>query len=331
MWDWYSYNLFLSALLLGYFFLSYYDKEKKNNNYWLILGLLPFYLLLALRGRSVGIDLERYELHVLYARSLSSVSLTQWLSEPLFTVIEWLSNKFGGIQAFIVITSTIECVFMFLAFKTLHKFGVETKNIYLFFIAYIFIRSFNIVRNGLAWTISLCAYVNLIGDAKDNKRQFWIYSIIAFLIHNSAIINIPIYFICWPLKTKATDKKLLIRITLLMAIAIAVFYFGRTLLIDRFFVLTEDRYDTSHFEIRNEFGLGNILYRLPFLLLILFAYPKLKKRFGNRFVPVVMLFIFDLVIVNLRYLATDFERLAYYTGLAQVILWGMIPMAYVKN
>ena len=29
MWDWYSYNLFLSALLLGYFFLSYYDKEKK--------------------------------------------------------------------------------------------------------------------------------------------------------------------------------------------------------------------------------------------------------------------------------------------------------------
>lgn len=331
MWDWNSYILFLTALLLGYAALSKYDKKRGNGISWLILGLLPFYLLLALRGRSVGIDLERYELHVYEATSLSSISLTQLLSEPLFAIVELLSNRLGGLQAFIVITSTIECIFLFFAFRNLHEKRIETRIIFLFFIAYIFIRSFNIVRNGIAWTISLCAYVNLIGNEKNQKRNYWILTLIAFLIHNSAIINILIYFICWPLKEGATNKKMIYRIIEIVSISILLFYFARSFLIDSFFLLTEERYDASHFEIREGYGLGNILYRLPFLFLIIYSFPQLKKQFGTTFFPLVMLSVFDIIIANLKYLAADFERLACFTGLAQVVLWGMIAMAQKKE
>ncbi len=333
MWDWNSYFLFLSALLVGYYFMSVYDKKPINKGLmYLILGLLPTFLILALRGREVGIDLERYEMHLYRARYLTSDSVFSLLSEPAFKLIELVSYKIGGLQAFILITSAIEYLFLFLAFRILKEKGVAVKLIYIFFYAYIVIRSFNIVRNGLTWACSLCAYAHLLGNTKEDKRKYWIYTIIGLTLHNSAIINVPIYFVCSTLNKARIKGKDIVLFLLIILVSFLLIYFGSSFLVDAFWDITEERYGAEHFEYREEgFGFGNILWRLPFLLLIIFSSPQLKKRFGTIFYPFFGLFIFDMVVVQLRYIAQDFERLAMYTGLGQVILWGMIAMAYKKD
>lgn len=335
MWDWFTYYLFFFALLLGYVFLSNYDRKTVDKGLFLLyLGLLPTFLLLALRGREVGIDLERYETRVLEARFLSKDYIFDALSEPIFKVVEWSSFKLGGIHAFIVITSILEYLFIFIALRNLHEKKIDIRFVYLFFFSYVVIRSFNIVRNGLAWTISLCAYTYLIGDNKGDKRKFWTYALLAMGIHNSAAINIIIYFICWPLKgvsENKIEKRVWIRQILIVVIFFVLIFGGRYFIMDLFVDFSSERYRDDHFAIRDSFGFGNIAFRLPFLVFLFYSFKTIKKVYGNSLLPIIMLAVFDLVVANLRYIAQDFERLSYYTGLGEVILWATIAVSYRKK
>lgn len=334
MWDWGTYFLFLFLLIVSYILLYQYDTNyKKENKLLLFWGLLPTFIIFAFRSQSTGIDLFQYELHISQWSSLNDIDFYNFLSEPIFAIIEFLSGSIGGINAFIFLTSGLLYGFIYLAFRSFRKAGIHVSTIFIFLFAFLILRSFNIVRNGLAWACSFYAFTFFFEDNRKSKIKYWLYTLLGLGIHNTSVMNIPIYLTSQVPSgnRKQIYRKLIIRISFIVILAFLVLFYGRHFFFDLFMSLTEERYRASHFEQRDEFGLGNLLFRLPFLVFTLYSIPKLNATLGKKYIPYMIMLFLDIIVSQLRYIAQDFERLAMFTGLGEIILWGMLCMAYSQK
>ncbi len=327
MWDWGTYFLFVFVVLISFIFLRKYDKERGSNIYWLVIGLIPTYMLMVLRGRTVGIDLDAYEEHILDVPYISFSDMPILLSEPISEFIYWLSYILGGLRSFIFITSTLHYLFLFISFKELHKRKIEVGVFFIFYYAVVVTRSYNIVLNCLAITCSLCAYVNLLSETKQSKMKYWFFSIVALCIHNTALINIPIYFICKPIKNNI-KKSILFRMLLMVLVTL----FCVTILttyIDTFTDLSSGQY--SKYESLGKAGWGIILSKLPFILLVLCFRKQMQLDTHSIFMPFLLLLIFDIIFAQVRYVYPGIERISMYTNISSLILINLLLFTLYKK
>lgn len=325
-WDWNTYLYFLSALALSYPFLRKYDKCKNKKAIYLILGLLPTFCLLAFRDDSVGKDLIRYAVHVNNAIQVEISSLG-FLQEPLFTIIEWISAKLGGMQAFLIITSALEYIFLGYGLKRLHEKGIKIVLVFYLFFGFVVIRSFSMVSNGVAISAAFCAYTYLLDYDSSEKRKYWLYTIIAVCFHRSAIIGVPLYFCCMP--NLSENVRMRRRVNFIKVISLVAMLF-------LCFIIASGRInglimaifsgEDSRLQVTSSgFGVGNIITRLPLLFLVWYAYKKINIQYGHSYDSFVYLVYFDLIVAQLKYMNQDFERFTMYTGLCVVFV---IPVLY---
>lgn len=320
-WDWATYFIFIIVLLLSLPWLMYLDKHKgKYDRYCVILAILPTFLLLAMRGASVGIDLIRYERAVEYTRNLNAISINLF-SEPLFNLIYWLSNKLGGVRAFLFITSGVECSFLGIALSKLHEKSKRVTLLYLIFWGFVIIRSFSMVSNAIAISVSLCAYIYLSDGSVQGRRKYWIYTLIAFLFHNSAIINVVVYFCCRTVENsrkRNKKKELLFKLFVITSFIIGLYFLSEGVFNTFIASIRSGEYD--RLQVESTFGIGNILVRLPFFLLVIFSLQRIHKRNGTTSDPYVWLLIVDIIVAQMKYMNQDYERFTMYTGLSIAFL-----------
>ncbi len=330
MWDWRTYFIFGFSLLWAVVLLGEYGK-KKRGWIWILMALLPLFFLQAFRAETVGTDLPRYAIHVedggWFVSNYGEPPL-EILSQLLF----YLSYELGGFHWFLFLSSLFEYIFLALAIRELRKRGVDVVIVFVLMFSYVVLRSVSMVRNGIALSATLCAFAQLFTKDKTATWKYWIYSLIALGFHNSAILNIPIYFICRPIDSSASKYQLrmALRVFAILVLGGALFYVGQSGILDLFFRVTGDMYNDTHFEQNQSWGIGNLIVRLPFLLIVIYSIPKMRKA-GYEYLPFLLLLLFDIVVSQTKYISQDFERLTMYTGLSQVILWGMLSRVYIKK
>ena len=181
--------------------------------------------------------------------------------------------------------------------------------------------------------------------------MYWLYTLIAIGLHNTAVINIPIYFLCAPIKSFKTVKDItfiknslkikihknrvsyqrylsrdLVKRTLLMIISVFVVY----VLLLQFIDLIKNfnngqysQYESSDSGIR----LGIILSKIPFLLFVWFFRKSLNRQFNINYIPFLLLLFFDVIFAQTRYIFNSFQRFSMYTDLGRIFLIGFICMA----
>lgn len=329
-WHWGTYFLFIGALLLSSIFLNKLRNCKtvfiRRN---LFLALLPTYLLLILRGSEVGKDLRQYDWNV--TKYMNNAQLTiSLMSEPFLELIYFVSSFCGGIRAFIFISATLEYLFIYLALYELRKREKRVDIIFLMFFGFVVIRSFSMVSNGIALACSLCAYVYLDGTDKESSKKFWIYTVIAIFFHISAIVNVLVYFCCRPIKSKQNlRKEVLFKIMVFFA-----FFCGCIMLSQGYFNaiiagIADGQY--AHFQAAGGFGLGNIIIRLPMIIVTLYTLPAIHNKCGKKVNVFVYLLILDVLVAQLKYLGQDFERFAMYTGMAVIFICSYIYKTYCNR
>lgn len=321
-WDWATYIIFIIVLLVSLPWLIHIDKFKssKYDKYNLILAILPTFLLLAMRGDSVGIDLIRYERSIEYTKILNTISI-KLFSEPLLNLIYWVSNKLGGLHIFLIITAGIECSFVGIALAELHKRGKKITLLYYIFWGLIVIRSFSMVSNAIAISASLCAYIYLSDESVQGRRKYWIYALIAFLFHNSAIINIVVYFCCRSVRNSGKrnkKKELLFKSFVIISFILGIYFLSKGVFNN--FIASMGSGEYGRLQVESTFGIGNVLVRLPFFMLVIFSLQKIHKRNGTTSDPYVWLLIVDIIVAQMKYMNQDFERFTMYTGLSIAFL-----------
>jgi len=323
VWDWSTFFLIILLLFISVFFLINYD--KKNRVTTLILGLLPTFLLLSLRGESVGGDLVRYAENI---RRISIVGLEpmDFFLEPLMNVVYVISGYCGGISFFIWFTTAITYLFVFFALKKLHNEGKKVTAIFLMFFACVCIRACSMVANGIALAISLFAYTYLFSK-KINKKAYWILSVVAMAFHISAIINIPIYLLC--MKKIRIKQSVILRVSFLLLCIFCCFLISKNLFYGIISSISDGEY--ARFMTQSSFGLGNTLVRVPLILITLYIYRYINIGEKKDLQMLIWLLLFDLVISQLKYFHQDFERFTMYSGLGILFAIPQIVKVFEKR
>lgn len=131
-------------------------------------------------------------------------------------------------------------------------------------------RNFMQIRAGLSYAIILMAVQYI--TKRDWKRYFaWVF--VAYLFHHSAIIAVPLYFLCM-----LDIKKKHIVMGLGMAFVIAAFFSNvvRSMVADNASDLSVDTYVTENYQ--RDWGLANPLIYFQTFLLLVYTFTEDRMR-----------------------------------------------------
>lgn len=186
------------------FFIRKKEHLKKIRLLWIIAALLPMYLLIALRGPSIGADTG------VYREMFSSICQKSFVDifdnstiEPGFTLFEWFISLFThDSKVYQVIYSTIYLVSVAFFINSFEKNN--------FLLAFLFatIGPYKFMFTGVRQCLGICFCLFAYRPLKNrNIFAFFLFVIIGFSFHKSVILFAPVYFIY---NTRTTARNLII-------------------------------------------------------------------------------------------------------------------------
>lgn len=253
-------------LYVAFYLFALYAEglQPRIKRYWLMAICLVLAFLAGTRDPNSWADTGVYvESFLDYTPSISE--LTQY-SQPFgyaemgFYYIGVVVKTFtSNVVIYFLIVALLSFFFLYKAFDKYCLYPIFGVCAYIsrFYLA----RNFIQIRAGLSYAIILMA-VQYITN-KDWKRYFACV-FVAYLFHHSAIIAVPLYFLCM-----IDIKKKHIVIGTVMAFIIAGFYSNvvRSMVADNASDLSVDTYVTE--EYQRDWGLANpMIYFQTFLLLV---------------------------------------------------------------
>ena len=261
-------------LLLGILFFVYsYLTQKK---YSLVFGILVILVIMGFQSNVLS-DYRHYQEAYLYIQRYGQVDLRTALDEPLWTGMFYAFSKIVPFWFFILFLSAIQCYILYIFIKK------YCKNRYMWLAACLFYFTFNmmllqmyVIRQSLAINIVLLAFITV-----DRRKKLWlplVFSLMAYLIHNSSIVALPFLLLYYYYTRKETGMELngkfgTINVwPIVMTGAFLILYYVK----DRFLynylvplslVWDDDFRLSSYFDINSDDGMGNSFTISPLIAL----------------------------------------------------------------
>lgn len=256
-----------------YLFALYAESlQQRNKRYWLMAICIVLAFFAGTRNSSWP-DTEVYiESFLDYTPTISE--LTQY-SQPFgyaemgFYYIGVVLKTFtSNVTAYFLVVALLSFFFLYKAFDKYCFYPIFGVCAYIsrFYLA----RNFIQIRAGLSYAIILMA-VQYITN-RDWKRYFaWVF--VAYLFHHSALIAVPVYFLCM-----LDIKKKHIIMGLVVAFIIAGFYSGvvRSLVADNASDLDVTTYVEEGYQ--RDWGLSNPMIYFQTFLLLVYTFTEDRMR-----------------------------------------------------
>lgn len=247
--------------------------QPRNKRYWLMAICIVLAFLAGIREPSKWADTGVYVSSFLdYTPKFSDLtpySQPYGYAEMGFYYIGVVVKTFTSNEVvYLLVIALLSFFFLYKAFDKYCFYPLFGVCAYIsrFYLA----RNFMQIRAGLSYAIILMA-VQYITN-KDWKRYFaWVF--IAYLFHHSAIIAVPLYFLCM-----INIKKWHIVIGVCIAFMIAAFYSNvvRSLVADSSSDLSVETYVTE--EYQRDWGLSNPMIYFQTFLLMVYTFTDNRMR-----------------------------------------------------
>lgn len=302
--------------------------HNKANSLILLLSFIPILLLQVCRDSTIGGDLvnylPQYQSMKYNTYSLKSIVENIPSEEPLFVIsnliIGTLSNWDN--QVYISFYSIIPILFTYLAIRKESKdYGVIIPIIV--YIGINYFRSFSMLRQCIAMSIILYAYTFI---KENNKSIYFTLTALALGYHYTAIIALPIYFF-------SSNSSKLEEISKLKKIVTISLFIIFIILGDKILNVLLSGLDTRYSTLGNQreaFGLGNLLIRLPLLIIILY-FSKSMKKYRPEVNIYLQIYYLDIIIAQMRYINPMFGRLNIYTIMPLIFIVPVLDKVIEKK
>lgn len=188
---------FFSGVIL---FITQHNKNKliKKIGY-----VISFFTILLPHGLRYGIGTDYFYTYVPYFKFISKGK--RYFAEPLFNFLNIAVDKLTGDYKLLFFISSF--IFFYLIFITLRKTSKNiTISVLLLFLCQVYFYSMNMVRQSIAISIVLFAYLVINNGEKIKKI---IIIIFASLFHSSAIFLLPFLYLS---KKQYTNKQKIITV-----------------------------------------------------------------------------------------------------------------------
>lgn len=267
----YTILIYLIAEILSIIFMYSAEKTKRKDKkiyiLFLILSILPFAILFALRSKYVGKDYLAYSdaFEGIINNTLSERQ-EDWLPIGFRTIcmaLGWIfNNKYYVVFAIINIT-TLSILIKAVWDNSKHP----TFSLFIMMSFCLHFQIFNQFRQMLAIAITFYAYKYL------KNREMWkyfVFIVIAGLIHPTSLIMLPIYFLS---NIKLTKTSCICYIVLMISIFLG-FDFIKDLLADTYY---GKMYFGSSFDVVETKAIFNLALRVIMLVGSLIFYKKVTE------------------------------------------------------
>ena len=304
--------IYLVAEILTITFMHYAKKNRNENKkvykLFLILSILPFGLLFALRSKYVGKD------YLAYANAFESIntnSLSERQSEWLPIGFKFICKVMGFIcNNYYITYAMINIITLTILIKTIWDNSKHpTFSLFIMLSFCLHFQIFNQFRQMLAIAITFYAYKYM------KNRNMWKYFIliaIAGLIHSTSFIMIPIYFLS---SIKLTKKNFAIYLIITIVISFS-FDFIKGLLSNTYYGRI---YFNGAFDVIETKATFNLLVRCIMLFGTLIFYKKvIKLDESNRYLYNLVIFCTILQILAAK--SYIFARLTTYLFIYYILL-----------
>ena len=261
-------------LYVAFYLFALYAEglQARNKRYWLIAICIVLAFLAGTRDSSWP-DTEVYiESFLDYTPTLSDLTQS---SQPfgyeemgfyyIGVVVKTLTSN---VVIYFLVVALLSFFFLYKAFDKYCLYPIFGVCAYVsrFYLN----RNFVQIRAGLSYAIILMAVQYI--TKRDWKRYFaWVF--VAYLFHHSAIIAVPLYFLCM-----LDIKKKHIVMGLGMAFVIAAFFSNvvRSMVADNASDLSVDTYVTE--EYQRDWGLSNPMIYFQTFLLLVYTFTEDRMR-----------------------------------------------------
>jgi hypothetical protein len=264
-----EYGITVGISTFIYFFLHEigFNSEKANK---IVLSLFfgMYFILLALRDVSVGVDTVHY-VNLFY-----NISRLSWQEifvfghdylqyENGFIIFIKLLTYFDNVRLFIIITAAL------IVFPIMYFYIHEAKDalicISFFLISLLFEMFFSGMRQSIAISFGTVAFYFV---KKKKIIPFTLVVLLAYTFHTSALLLLLLY----PIYHSHITKKWLVFIIPLFCLA----YMEKNLLAEYIFLLVGDHYIDGYYYLNGQSGQGALM--ILFILLSIYSYIFLDEK-----------------------------------------------------
>lgn len=300
------------------------DKRKPN-----IVGfIVPTLIIVLYSGLRNNIGDTVYYIHTYHLLEENGATMPVWGQKAyLFELIQYLLVKSGAESSALIMISAIATIIPFM--MVFYNYSADySLAIYLFFAMGIYVSTMNGIRQFIATGIILMGTKYLFSPKKTDFWKLLIFIVIASLFHDSALIIIPIYFLC---RRKAWSAPTFI--SLFVGIVGIMFI---SMFLPSFLSLLEDtnysEYAHGWFTDGNEAGTGimRVIFNcMPTILAAIFS--KQVRRFGPIADILINISLVHSAIYILALYNWIFARFTFYTYAYVVLLMVMVLVTALRS
>ncbi len=299
-------------------------KRKPN----LIGFLIPAAVMILYSGLRSNIGDTVYYIHTYGLLEENGAAMPKWGDKAyLFELIQYYFVKSGAeYSSFIMMSAIVTIVPFMLVF---YNYSVDySLAIYLFFTMGIYVSTMNGIRQYIATGILLLGTKYLFSPKRSGFFVVLALAVVASLFHDSALIIIPIYFLC---RRKAWSAPTFISLSVGVIGLVLISMF-----LPSFLSALEDTnyasYADGWFTDGNETGAGimRVVFNcLPTILAAVFS--KQVRRFGPIADILINISLVHSAIYILALYNWIFARFSFYTYAYVVLLMAMVFVAVLRS
>lgn len=320
-------TIILVYVVLYLFALSAENATKENKRRLLIFVCVVLAILAGVRDDSwddTGVYRMGFEDYTPSFGNLTVYDVPFGYAEKGFFYFGVIVKSFtSNSTAYFLFVSLITLFFLYKAFDKYcyYPFLGICAYISRFYLA----RNFMQIRAGLSYAIILMAVQYI--TTKDWKRYFaWVF--VAYLFHHSALIAVPLYFLCM-----IDIKKWHVVAGIGVAFVIAAFYSNvvRSLIADSASDLNVDTYVEE--EYQREWGLSNPMIYFQTFLLLVYTFTEDRMRLTtNHYVAIRNAYFYStLILITLSCYTALSGRVSSIFATLEMVIIPSIALAFFKK
>lgn len=312
----YYFIVFITSLIV---FLSAFLKQVKVSH---LLTKLVFWSALILpvliSGIRYGIGTDYFNYTSIYYQLTSTGNIIELLVntryEPGWILLNQIVELvFNDVRYLFIVTSLL---IWFFNFKAIYDNRNNVSIVIAMFIllSTLYNPSFNTIRQSLAASILMLS-IKPIVDKK--LLKFILITIFAISFHYTAIIFLPAY---WIANSKTKNLTLFKKISVLAGVILFVILTPKILS----FVTSFDAFSYyGNYELDFEnFGIGNIIIKLPIIMIILFNLNRLKNT--SPMSKLIIFYFIGIILEYYGYFASYVNRVSIYYEMLQIFILAAI-------